>query len=162
MLGLVTMPYMLIFEFLAPIIEAVGFFVFIYLAVTGRVNWESSLVIFTLIYLFCLLLSIVVIYYDYLQNRGKMVPYLRLVVAAILEPIFYHPFVVFFALKGYLRYLFRKNLTWGEMKRKGYNNEENDTEQTSPADTADSTPDVILDSEKNGGEPNSTPTGEEY
>ncbi len=163
MLGLVTMPYMLIFEFLAPIIEAVGFFVFIYLAVTGKVNWESSVVIFALIFLFCLLLSIVVIYYDYLQNRGKIFPYFRLVAAAMMEPILYHPFVVFFALKGYLRYLFRRKVTWGEMERKGYKNKENEnnTEQTSSADTADSTPDVILGSEKNGGEPNSNPDGEE-
>ena len=34
-MGMLTLPYMFIFEFLAPIIELTGFIVFLYLAFTG-------------------------------------------------------------------------------------------------------------------------------
>ena len=40
-LGLITMPYLFIFEFIAPVIELIGFCTFIYLAFTGGVNWAQ-------------------------------------------------------------------------------------------------------------------------
>lgn len=153
-LGLVTLPFLFIFELLAPIIEFVGFCVFVYLAFTGGVNWTSAFVIFALIYLFCLLLSMVITYYDYLQNKGKLTPYIRLIGAAILEPFLYHPLIVFFSLKGYFRYLTRQKIVWGEIKRKGYENKENqkDTQQDSTTESEDSTSDAILGGEKNDDE----------
>ena len=59
-MGLLTLPYMFIFEFLAPIIELTGLIVFIYLAFTGAVNWNTAGMIYLTIYTFCQFLSIVV------------------------------------------------------------------------------------------------------
>lgn len=88
---------MVIFEFLAPIIEATGFILFLFLAFTGAVNWHTMWVIFLAIYLFCQFLSLVVVAYDYylgtLYRRGY--EYIWIIAASILEPFIYHPLITF-------------------------------------------------------------------
>ena len=120
--GLITLPYMVIFEFLAPIIEATGFLVFLFLAITGAVNWSTMWVIFLAIYLFCQFLSLVVVAYDYylgtLYRRGY--EYIWIIAASILEPFIYHPLITFFSLKGYLNHLMSRDYKWGQMTRKGF------------------------------------------
>ena len=121
-MGLLTLPYMFIFEFLAPIIEITGFSVFIYLAFTGAVNWNTAWMIYLTIYVFCQFLSIVVITYDYyvglLYKRGY--EYLWIIIASILEPIFYHPIITFCSLRGYLSYLTKRDFKWKKMERTGF------------------------------------------
>ncbi|MDO4929592.1 MAG: glycosyltransferase [Bacteroidales bacterium] len=126
-LGLITLPYIFFFELLAPFIEAVGLVTFIYLALTGAVNWGTALVIFLVVYAFCLVLSLVVVFYDYIHSRSYrgFFAYFKLIVAALLEPFFYHPFIVFFSLRGYFRFFMRQRVVWGEMTRKGFSNKNN-------------------------------------
>lgn len=131
-LGLITMPYLLIFEFFAPFIEIIGLTTFIYLAFTGGVNWSTAIIIFAVMYIFCFLLSIIVVYYDYTQTKRKSLSYLRLILAAMLEPFIYHPMIVVFSLCGYMRFIFKKKIVWGEMTRKGFanvNNQQGNTGQ---------------------------------
>ena len=130
-LGLITLPYLFIFEFLAPLIECVGFCMFIYLAFTGGVNWNTAWLIFLAIYFFCFQLSFIVIYYDYLHTRMRGYSYVRLIVAALLEPFIYHPLIVFFSILGYFKFIMGKGIVWGEMKRKGFKQEEEETKPTS-------------------------------
>ena len=124
--GLVTLPYMVIFEFLAPIIEATGFILFLFLAFSGAVNWHTMWVIFLAIYLFCQFLSLVVVAYDYylgtLYRRGY--EYIWIIAASILEPFIYHPLITFFSLKGYLNHLMSRDYKWGKMTRKGFSQRE--------------------------------------
>lgn len=124
-LGMVTLPYLLIFEFLAPMIEFVGTLTLIFLAVTGAVNWSAALIIFLAIYVFCITLSAVVIFYDYTLGGSyrKFKSYLWILLAAVLEPFIYHPMVVFFSLKGYWNYFINTKAVWGEMTRKGFSSE---------------------------------------
>ena len=135
-MGLLTLPYMFIFEFLAPIIELTGLIVFIYLAFTGAVNWNTAWMIYLTIYTFCQFLSIVVITYDYyvgmLYKRGY--EYLWIIIASILEPIFYHPIITFCSLRGYLSYLTNRDFKWKNMERKGFKQKEES------ADNTDTTP----------------------
>lgn len=121
-LGMVTLPYVLVFELLAPVIEAVGFIVFIYQALTGAVNWASALVIFLGLYAFCFVLSLVVMFNDYTLGGSfhRLRSYAWIAAAALLEPFLYHPFTVVFSLKGYLNYILNKRAVWGTMSRKGY------------------------------------------
>lgn len=120
--GLVTLPYQVIFEFLAPIIEAVGFLVFLWLAFTGGVNWDTAWVITLAILMFGFTLGFITIYYDF--NYSRMYPkkrsYFWLALGAILEPFCYHPFLVVFALIGYWKYLTNQKAVWGEMVRRGF------------------------------------------
>lgn len=128
-MGLLTLPYMLIFEFLAPIIELIGLCVFIYLAFTGAVNWNTAWMMYLTIYVFCQFLSIVVITYDYyigmLYKRGY--EYLWIILASILEPIIYHPIITFCSLKGYLSYLTNRDFKWKDMERKGLTQKKKET-----------------------------------
>jgi len=41
------------------------------------------------------------------------------VLTGILEPIFYHPFVVFWSIRGNIDYM-RGIRTWGRMEREGF------------------------------------------
>lgn len=120
---------MLIFEFLAPIIELIGLCVFIYLAFTGAVNWNTAWMMYLTIYVFCQFLSIVVITYDYyigmLYKRGY--EYLWIILASILEPIIYHPIITFCSLKGYLSYLTNRDFKWKDMERKGLTQKKKET-----------------------------------
>ena len=131
-MGLLTLPYMFVFEFLAPIIELVGLIVFIYLAFTGAVNWNTAWMIYLTIYTFCQFLSIVVITYDYyvgmLYKRGY--EYLWIIIASILEPIFYHPIITFCSLRGYLSYLTNRDFKWKNMERKGFKQKEESSDGT--------------------------------
>ena len=38
----------------------------------------------------------------------------------LLEPFFYHPLIVFFAIKGYISFLTQRQHEWGAMTRKGF------------------------------------------
>lgn len=120
-LGMLTLPYTFVFELLAPVIELVGFITFIYLILIHAVNWTTAVVIFGLVFIFGLLLSIVVILYDYLVGGSYDTrwSYLRQFLASIFEPFLYHPLIVCCSLKGYWNYLSGKKAVWGEMKRKG-------------------------------------------
>ena len=134
-MGLLTLPYMFVFEFLAPIIELTGLIVFIYLAFTGAVNWNTAWMIYLTIYTFCQFLSIVVITYDYyvgmLYKRGY--EYLWIIIASILEPIFYHPIITFCSLRGYLSYLTNRDFKWKNMERKGFKQKEENTDDAGTA-----------------------------
>ena len=44
---------------------------------------------------------------------------MRLLLTALTEPFYYHPFVVWSAIKGYLD-LIKKKKGWGEMTRQGF------------------------------------------
>lgn len=104
---------------------------FIYLAFTGGVNWNTAWLIFLAIYFFCFQLSFIVIYYDYLHTRMRGYSYVRLIVAALLEPFIYHPLIVLFSILGYFKFIMGKGIVWGEMKRKGFKQEEEETKPTS-------------------------------
>lgn len=120
-LGMITFPYVFLFEFLAPVIEAVGTLTLIYLVFTGGVNWDTFWIMAATIYLFSVMLSCFVVFYDYLSggsythNRS----YLKLLVAAVLEPFLYHPLIVLFSIKGYYNYLTGQRAVWGVMTRTG-------------------------------------------
>lgn len=120
-LGLITMPYLVIFELIAPIIEFFGFFTILYLIFTNSINWLSAVIMFLAIYIFCLLLSIVIIFYDYTLGGSykKLSSYLWILMAAALEPFIYHPLVVFYSLRGYWNHIRGKKASWGVMTRTG-------------------------------------------
>lgn len=124
-LGLVTMPYAFAFEFLAPIIEFIGTIMLIYLIFTDGVNWERFFLMFATIYIFSLLLSNFVFFYDYILGSSytKSRSYLPLFLAAMFEPFIYHPIITFCSIRGYFNFLINTKAKWGNMTRKRYNTE---------------------------------------
>lgn len=120
-LGLLSYPYWLLFERLAPIIEIIGLFYFLILAITKNVIWDYIILFMILAYLFTVLFSIITIITEELtyQQYKKKGMGLQLIKTAFLEPIVNHPFVLYAALKGNFDYYFNKSVKWGEMTRKG-------------------------------------------
>ncbi len=120
-LGMLGYPYWLMFEYLAPIIEFLGILWFIFLAISGRLNWPFFFLLFGFVYFFAVSLSVwsvlfeEVTFHKYEKRRDVM----RLIGTAFLEPVFYHPLVMLMSIKGNIDKLFRRN-TWGKMERKGF------------------------------------------
>ncbi|PCJ97159.1 MAG: glycosyl transferase family 2 [Flavobacteriaceae bacterium] len=121
-LGLISYPYWFFYEWLAPLLEFVGFFsiiVFIYL---GIINWDFFIAITTTIYMFSVMISFYAILWDvYSYNQyTKTKDLLTLVFCAIIEPLVFHPIVVFSAVRGNYKKLFRIKSGWGSQVRKGF------------------------------------------
>lgn len=121
--GGITLPYIFLFEFLAPILEGAGFIFMIWLILINAVNWNTALVIFGMIYVFSLSLTFLVLIFDYTTRSVKWKStwksYSKLTVAAILEPVFFHPFITTCSLIGYFNFLRNRGKEWKPIKRKG-------------------------------------------
>mgnify|MGYP006159839215 CR=1 FL=1 len=120
-MGLITFPYIFMFEFMAPIIEAIGYLFTIFLLVVGGINFGTAWIMLLFIYLAGLTLSFVTILYE--RKIDKLFTdreYFRLGLFCLVEPILYHPLIVFFSIKGYIDFLSKKNFEWGQMTRQGF------------------------------------------
>jgi len=123
-LGLLSYPYWLIFERLAPVVEVIGIIYFGILLALREVKWDYALAFFILAYLFTTLLSLGAIYSEeltYHQYKKKGTGF-KLILISLLEPFVLHPFVLYAAVRGNLDYFFNKKKKWGEMTRKGMGN----------------------------------------
>lgn len=120
-LGIITMSYTFLFEFLAPIIESVGLVMMVYFAFTGGINWDTFFVTFFAIYAFSFMLSTFVVFYDYILGSSytHIRSYLKLLLAAIFEPFVYHPLIVVCSMIGYFKFITRQKAVWKSMERKG-------------------------------------------
>ena len=135
-LGMVTFPYCFIFEFLAPIIEFVGLLTILYLMFIGGINWDTFWVVLLSIYTFTIVISIFIVFYDYALggSYSHTQNYNRLVLAGMLEPVFYHPLVTLCAIRGYFNYLIGTTAVWGEMTRTGVKKKADELEDQSHTD----------------------------
>lgn len=121
LLGLLSYPYWFFFEMLAPIIEFFGMIVFALMVVFGLINWQLFIALLVFIISFGYLYSAFAAYmevttYNMYRRRTDM---MKLLVTALTEPFYFHPFVVWAAIKGYVDIIRKKN-SWGEMTRQGF------------------------------------------
>ena len=119
--GLFTLPYILIFELSAPVIEFLGYFMVLSLIVQMAINWSTIWIAFLGLYVFTQLLTVTIISYDVWVGTSfkKRRDYLWFLLASLLEPVFYHPLNVFFSLRGYVKQMLGTQMVWGNMTRKG-------------------------------------------
>ncbi|MCF8713447.1 glycosyltransferase [Joostella atrarenae] len=122
-LGMLSTPYWLFFEWLAPLIEFIGVLFFIALLCFGHIEWKFALSFFLVSYCFGILYSITALLFEeYSFQQYKRTDYLyKLIITACLEPIFYHPFILWASLKGNID-LIRGRKSWGAMNRSGLRN----------------------------------------
>lgn len=120
-LGFLSYPYWLFFEWLSPILEFLGIVILILLAVSGKINWEYSLILFSMVYCFSILLSTMAVLFEersYNQYTSGWAIF-KLLIIAFVEPLFYHPLTIYWAVRGNIDKLSGKK-TWGSMQRKGF------------------------------------------
>ncbi|RZL14043.1 MAG: glycosyltransferase, partial [Pedobacter sp.] len=122
--GMVSFPYWVFFEWLAPIIEVTGIIYYIYLIITGQINWEFAIILLLYVYTFSVMITILSVLWDEFTQKqyASKKEIFKLCMAAFLEPVLYHPIVVFYALKGNLYALTGATLHWGNMTRVGFQN----------------------------------------
>ncbi len=119
--GMLGYTYWLLFEWFAPIFEFVAFVIFIIQAVFFTVNWPFYIISFFFIYTFAValtswaLLFEEVMYHSY-ERKSDIA---KLIFAAFLEPILFHPLTVWWSLKGNFSYL-KGEKNWGSNERKGF------------------------------------------
>lgn len=121
-LGLIVFPYNLFFEFLAPVIELTGILYYIYIVATGQINWQYATVLLVFVYLYSVMITTFAILWDqmtyrYYKTWGEV---LGLAMMAFLEPLIYHPLIVFFAIRGYYFFITGRKHVWGNMQRQGF------------------------------------------
>jgi len=121
-LGMLSYPYWFFYEWLAPILEFIGIiavFIFIYL---GIINWEFFIAITLAIYAFSIMFSFYAILWEvYSYNQySRTRDILKLMLAAILEPLIFHPIVVWSSVRGNYKKLFKIRSGWGSQVRKGF------------------------------------------
>lgn len=120
-LGLISYPYWLIFERMAPIIEVAGILYFGTLVALNELRWDYALAFIILAYSFSVMFSIIAIFSEeltYHQYKQKSIG-LKLIIIAFLEPFVIHPIILYSAIKGNINYYFYKKKEWGHMTRKG-------------------------------------------
>lgn len=120
--GMVSYPYWLVAEMLAPIIEMLGLLIIIVFIYLGVINWVYALLLLILVYLISIAISFYAIslfYLNFKKYRTKE-DLLALYKTAALEPLIYHPRVLGWSIRGYWDYFNNKNLGWGEMVRVGF------------------------------------------
>jgi len=124
-LGMLSYPYWLFFEWLAPIIEIVGLLYFLILLLLGQPNYIFSLSLFALVYAFAMFMSTLAILFDELtfhQYKRKR-DIFKLLLVALIEPFIHHPMVVRWGIQGNIDFLKGKK-SWGDMTRTGFTKKE--------------------------------------
>ena len=121
--GGATLPYIFLFEFMAPIIEVTGFVFSLWLVLINAINWNTAFVILGMIYGFTLSLTFLVLIYDYFTKAVKwkstFKSYVKLIIVGILEPFIFHPMTTTCSIIGYLKFLKNSKKVWKTMDRKG-------------------------------------------
>lgn len=131
LIGFISFPYWVMFEWLAPIIEVIGIIYFIICILLGLVNFHIFFILTLFVFAFSLSFSTFAIFYEaYIFNRYKGYKFLfQVILVAIAEMIIFHPLNVLFSLKGNFDFFIKKNKKgWGNMTRTGFNSKNNTNE----------------------------------
>lgn len=134
--GMVSYPHWFFYEWLAPIVEALGIVYCVFLMLTGNLDYGLFFLLLVFVYTFAVFLSSLAIWVDqktYLQYRSKR-DLGRLLVVALLEPFIFHPFIVYSAIRGNIDYL-RGKKGWGSMTRQGLSKTQPTPAATTPTTT---------------------------
>ncbi|MGF7230627.1 glycosyltransferase [Arachidicoccus sp.] len=121
LLGMLSYPFWFFYEFLAPIIEALGMFIFVLFCCLHMIQWMDFWQLFIFIVLFgCLystfaVLMEVVTYNQYKERKDI----LKLIGTVFLEPFLFHFIVVYSSINGLVA-LYQEKKEWGEMVRVGF------------------------------------------
>lgn len=126
--GTLGYTYWVLFEWFAPIFEFVAFTTFIFQAIFFQANWTFYLISFFFIYTFAVALSCWALLFEEVMYHSyhRKSDIARLIGAAFLEPIFFHPMTVWWSLKGNFSYL-RGDKAWGSNERIGFDRRQHES-----------------------------------
>lgn len=120
-MGMLSYPFWFFYEWLAPFVEFFGLLFFLTLASLGMVNWTFFAALTFAVYSFAIFISMFSLlaeefsFFKYTHKRDI----LKMIFTAMIEPFWFHPRVVWWALKGNFD-LVKGKKSWGEMTRQGF------------------------------------------
>jgi len=121
-MGMLSYPFWVFFEWLAPFVEISGILYFLAIAVLGTPNWPFFTILLFFVYFFAITFSTYAILFDHLAyhryKKKRMI--VKLLLTAWVEPILFHPLIVYWAMCGNFDFFIRKKKTWGNMTRVGF------------------------------------------
>jgi hypothetical protein len=122
-LGMLSTPFWFFFEWLAPLIEFLGILFFLFLLLFNQINWIIFLTFFLAVYSFAFLFSVTALFFEEysFQQYTKPKYIFRLIGTALLEPLLYHPVIMWSSVMGNFD-LMRGKKKWGVMTRAGLTN----------------------------------------
>ncbi len=120
-LGMLSYPYWMVFEWLAPIIEFIGLVYFTFLIIFGQPNWYFFLLLLVFVYTFAVSMSTWAVLFEEMtfHKYKTRKDVLKLVFIGFLEPILYHPLTVYWSICGNIDYL-RGKRAWGNLEREAF------------------------------------------
>jgi cellulose synthase/poly-beta-1,6-N-acetylglucosamine synthase-like glycosyltransferase len=119
--GWLAFPFMLLFEWLGPLVEMGGYLFMVVSFLSGEISWQAfSTFMFVAIGLGILLSASGLLLEEmsfHMYPRGKQL--LALAVVVLVENLGYRQLNTWWRLIGLFRWATQKEATWGAMKRKG-------------------------------------------
>lgn len=121
-LGMLGYPYWLFYEGLSPLLEFAGFLIVLFCGVTGVINSDYFIAVTLALYSFSVLFSFLAILWEVMvyNQYTRIRDLLRLMVCALLEPVVFHPIVVWSSVRGILKKALGVRSGWGRKVRKGF------------------------------------------
>ncbi len=120
-LGTISYPFWSVFEKMAPIIEIFGLIYTLILLIIGDFSAIYFVALLFMIYLLSLLVSSFSILYEQISynNYKNKSDLKKLIWIILIEPLYIHPKVLLWGLKGHLDFIIGKG-GWGQMIRTGF------------------------------------------
>ena len=136
-IGMLALPYYLVFELLAPVLELLGVLLVPLGLLLGAVDVSYALLFLAVAYGYAMLVSVAALaveefsFHRYSRWRDLGLA----LAAAILENVGYRQLTCVWRIQGLWSQLARRRAVWGEMTRKGFDTGEDDgvTEPSMPA-----------------------------
>lgn len=121
LMGLISYPYWFLYEWLSPFVETCGLLYFVFLLVIGKINWAYFVFLLIAIEAFVFLISSLTMYAEEstYHKYSRKTEILKLIGLSLLEPILFHPRVVYWSIKGNIDF-WRGKRNWGVMHREGF------------------------------------------
>lgn len=127
-MGMLSFPYWVLFEWLAPLIEALGWVYFILMIIFANINIQIFIILLLFVFSFSLFFSSFAVFYETLIfNRYKGYKFhFSVLLIAIAEILLYHPMNLYFSLLGNYTFFIKGNRKgWGKMTRTAFDKPKN-------------------------------------
>lgn len=125
LIGMVSFPYWVFFEWLAPILQFIGIIYFVAITLMGMLNQYVFVILLLFVLSFSVMYSLFAVFFEaYTFNKYQGISYIfQVFVFIFLEMLIYQPLNMYFSLSGNYDFFFKKNKKgWGDMTRTGFTN----------------------------------------
>lgn len=125
LMGLIVVPYYLIYEFLGPVIEFFGYIFFIISLLLGILSVEFTIAFLAAAILYGIVLSILSVVLEELSFKKypKISDLIVLFLTAIVENFGYRQLTTWWRFKGTIEFFLGKR-SWGSMEKKGLSSQQ--------------------------------------